>query len=38
LSLNLCFGVTEYSEKYQEILDREDDYFPEAYEENGNET
>eukprot|EP00063_Salmo_salar_P051710 XP_014026545.1 PREDICTED: polyadenylate-binding protein-interacting protein 1-like [Salmo salar] len=28
----------EYSEKYQEILDREDDYFPEAYEENGNES
>ncbi|KAL0979143.1 hypothetical protein UPYG_G00181300 [Umbra pygmaea] len=27
----------EYSEKYQEILDREDDYFPEDYEENGNE-
>ncbi|CAB1320064.1 unnamed protein product [Coregonus sp. 'balchen'] len=28
----------EYSEKYQEILDREDDYFPEGYEENGNES
>ncbi|NP_001003504.1 polyadenylate-binding protein-interacting protein 1 [Danio rerio] len=27
----------EYSEKYQEILDRED-YFPDAYEENGNES
>ncbi|KAI1900199.1 hypothetical protein AGOR_G00047550 [Albula goreensis] len=26
----------EYSEKYQEILDRED-YFPDPYEENGNE-
>ncbi|KAJ8401563.1 hypothetical protein AAFF_G00378800 [Aldrovandia affinis] len=26
----------EYSEKYQEILDRED-YFPDHYEENGNE-
>ncbi|KAI4884200.1 hypothetical protein NFI96_027039, partial [Prochilodus magdalenae] len=26
----------EYSEKYQEILERED-YFPELYEENGNE-
>ncbi|XP_036383095.1 polyadenylate-binding protein-interacting protein 1 [Megalops cyprinoides] len=26
----------EYSEKYQEILDRED-YFPDYYEENGNE-
>ncbi|XP_041753174.1 polyadenylate-binding protein-interacting protein 1 [Coregonus clupeaformis] len=28
----------EYSEKYQEILDREDDYFPEDCEENGNES
>ncbi|XP_051552361.1 polyadenylate-binding protein-interacting protein 1-like isoform X2 [Myxocyprinus asiaticus] len=27
----------EYSEKYQEILDRED-YFPDTYEENGNES
>ncbi|KAG1957899.1 polyadenylate-binding protein-interacting protein 1 [Pimephales promelas] len=27
----------EYSEKYQEILDRED-YFPDAYEQNGNES
>ncbi|KAK9975277.1 hypothetical protein ABG768_023330 [Culter alburnus] len=27
----------EYSDKYQEILDRED-YFPDAYEENGNES
>ncbi|XP_051967480.1 polyadenylate-binding protein-interacting protein 1 [Xyrauchen texanus] len=27
----------EYSEKYQEILDRED-YFPDVYEENGNES
>uniref|UniRef100_A0A671QSB1 Polyadenylate-binding protein-interacting protein 1 n=1 Tax=Sinocyclocheilus anshuiensis TaxID=1608454 RepID=A0A671QSB1_9TELE len=26
----------EYSDKYQEILDRED-YFPDAYEENGND-
>ncbi|KAK6306121.1 hypothetical protein J4Q44_G00230460 [Coregonus suidteri] len=28
----------EYSEKYQEILDWEDDYFPEDCEENGNES
>ncbi|KAM9464718.1 polyadenylate-binding protein-interacting protein 1-like isoform 2-T2 [Salvelinus alpinus] len=28
----------EYSEKYQEILDREDDCFPEDCEENGNES
>ncbi|XP_010875019.1 polyadenylate-binding protein-interacting protein 1 [Esox lucius] len=28
----------DYSEKYQEILDREDDYFPEDCEENGNES
>ncbi|RXN22315.1 polyadenylate-binding -interacting 1-like protein [Labeo rohita] len=27
----------EYSDKYQEILDRED-YFPDAYEENGNDS
>ncbi|XP_020345976.1 polyadenylate-binding protein-interacting protein 1 [Oncorhynchus kisutch] len=28
----------EYSEKYQDILDREDDCFPEDCEENGNES
>ncbi|KAJ8005924.1 hypothetical protein DPEC_G00122940 [Dallia pectoralis] len=28
----------DYSEKYQEILDREDDFFPEECEENGNES
>ncbi|TRY71439.1 hypothetical protein DNTS_011673 [Danionella cerebrum] len=28
----------EYSEKYQEILDQEDSYFPDPYEENGNES
>uniref|UniRef100_A0A8C7N3Q5 Polyadenylate-binding protein-interacting protein 1 n=1 Tax=Oncorhynchus kisutch TaxID=8019 RepID=A0A8C7N3Q5_ONCKI len=38
LSLKVCFCVTEYSEKYQDILDREDDCFPEDCEENGNES
>ncbi len=33
---SVFFPTTEYSEKYQEILDRED-YFPDAYEENGND-
>ncbi len=37
LSILCFFPTTEYSDKYQEILDRED-YFPDAYEENGNDS